>query len=64
MVTASPPDSDTDTEYRVKTTDKAVDGYVPGDELLKVEGLHDALSRSPAGSSSAASGGGAGRGRS
>src|SRR5436305_3305639 len=39
MVTATPPKSDAGAEYRVKTTDKAVDGYVPGDELLKVEGL-------------------------
>jgi oligopeptide transport system ATP-binding protein len=41
MATASPPqtNSGTDTAYRVKTTDRGVDGYVPGDELLKVEGL-------------------------
>ena len=39
MASAGPPVAETTTEYKVKTTDQSVDGYVPGDELLKVEGL-------------------------
>src|SRR4051794_1272277 len=39
MATASPPNAGTDTNFRVKTADQSVDGYVPGDDLLKVEGL-------------------------
>jgi oligopeptide transport system ATP-binding protein len=39
MASASPPAAGDTAEYRVKTTDQAVDGYAPGDELLKVEGL-------------------------
>src|SRR5690348_12131807 len=39
MAATSPPNADTTTDYRVKTSDRAMDGFVPGDELLKVEGL-------------------------
>ncbi len=39
MAATSPPNTGTTTDYRVKTSDRAVDGFVPGDELLKVEGL-------------------------
>src|SRR6476660_8622731 len=39
MASASAPAAGTTTEYKVKTTDQSADGYVPGDELLKVEGL-------------------------
>jgi len=39
MASAGPPAAETTTEYKVKTTDQSADGYVSGDELLKVEGL-------------------------